>query len=91
MPDAILYIQNDGTIRGVYSDSFAPLLTQGEVQLKRASHVEPGRDNKGVPCWYADLSPSGGPTLGPFYLRSQALKSEVEWLNKNLFKYESEM
>lgn len=83
-----LYISKDGTIQGVYSDSFANLLTQGKSVIKRASHVEPGVDDKGAACWYADLSPSGGPQLGPFYLRQTALDEEVKWLHKHLFNYE---
>ena len=34
--------------------------------------------------WLADLSPSGGPTLGPFDERSQAIGAEIDWLNENL-------
>jgi hypothetical protein len=30
--------------------------------------------------WQVDLSPSGGPPLGPFASRRQAIDQEVEWL-----------
>lgn len=83
-----LYINNEGTIQGVYSDSMAGLLLQGHAEVTRASHVEPGKDHRGNPCWYADLSPSQGPTLGPFYLRQEALDAEVNWLHKNLYGHE---
>ncbi len=52
----------------------------GAVSIRRASHVEPGDGGK----WYADLSPSGGPTLGPFQLRSEALNAERDWLEEHL-------
>ena len=81
-----LYIDQQGTIEGIYSDSLANLLTQGKAEVRRASHVEPGVDDKGDTCWYADMSPSDGPTLGPFYLRQEALDSEVAWLHEHKFK-----
>ncbi|EMB17938.1 hypothetical protein RE6C_01332 [Rhodopirellula europaea 6C] len=31
--------------------------------------------------WTADLSPVGGPVLGPFALRSEAIEAEIEWLH----------
>ena len=31
--------------------------------------------------WRVDLAPSGGPILGPFAGRSEAIQREVEWLN----------
>ena len=38
-----------------------------------------------VRCIYveADLSPVGGPMLGPFSKRSQALNAEQDWLNSH--------
>ncbi|WP_242687916.1 hypothetical protein [Alienimonas californiensis] len=48
--------------------------------MTRASHVEPA--DGGV--WTADLSPSGGPVLGPFPLRSEALTAEADWLIRKL-------
>jgi hypothetical protein len=44
----------------------------------RASHVEPSGEG-----WKADLFPVGGPVLGPFTRRDQALTAEVEWLTAN--------
>lgn len=35
--------------------------------------------------WYVDLSPSGGPTLGPFRDRAEAIMREVLWLEQNQF------
>jgi hypothetical protein len=51
----------------------------GELSIHRASHVEP--DARGQ--WLADLSPVGGPTLGPFGTRSEALAAEEAWLVAN--------
>ena len=83
-----LYIDATGQIEGIYADEFAGLLDHGDAQVTRASHVEPGRDESDRPCWYADLSPSGGPLLGPFHLRQTALDEEVKWLTKELFENE---
>jgi hypothetical protein len=49
------------------------------VKVKRASHVEPDRNGK----WVADLAPVGGPQLGPYRLRQEALSAEVAWINKH--------
>lgn len=80
-----IYIDQQGTIEGIYSDAFAGIISQGDSKVTRASHVEPGVDDSNNPCWYADLSPVGGPQLGPFTLRQTALNEEVAWLEKNIF------
>ncbi len=33
--------------------------------------------------WHADLSPVGGPVLGPFGQRSAALAAETSWLDEH--------
>jgi hypothetical protein len=48
----------------------------GKLQITRASHVEP--DAEGY--WWADMGPSGGPVLGPYVSRSEALGAERGWL-----------
>ena len=48
----------------------------GKLRITRASHVEP--DAAG--CWSADMGPSGGPVLGPYSSRSEALQAERGWL-----------
>jgi hypothetical protein len=75
-------IEQDGSLTFVHSDQVAAMLAPlGQVTIKRASHVEPNEQAQ----WEADMSPSGGETLGPFPTRTQALSAEVEWLNKKLF------
>jgi hypothetical protein len=56
------------------------LLDEGPSSVVRASHVEPDDENGG---WFADMSPSGGPKLTGFRLRSEALAAEVAWLEQN--------
>ncbi len=73
-----LIVLPDGTVCYVYDEQL-DLRPLGEVSIKRASHVEPMGD-----CWQADLSPFGGPLLGPLQRRSEALAAEVEWLTEHL-------
>ena len=71
-------IKPDGSIVAIYSEEI-PLGELGEVGINRASHVEWGPGG-----WMADLSPVGGPILGPYGKRSAALEAEVAWLQENL-------
>lgn len=74
----IIHIRG-GQITTVY-DERLDLSGLGVVSIRRASHVEPKPDG----TWTADLTPSAGPVLGPFPKRSQALSSELAWLEENL-------
>lgn len=74
-------ITPDGTITFIYSDDLQPLLGLGTPTIRRASHVEANSDGQ----WEADMSPSNGPLLGPFQLRSEALAAEVAWLQEHGF------
>jgi len=65
-----LLICPDGTIRCVYAENI-DLASIGHVSISRGSHVEPDQEG----CWYADLAPVGGPRLGPFSRRSDALNA----------------
>jgi hypothetical protein len=69
----------DGRMRFIYSDEHKDLADIGKMNLKRVSHVEPDENNQ----WVADLAPVGGPKLGPFTLRKDALQAEVDWLNEH--------
>lgn len=73
----ILIVGLNGQVRGIYGEEIA-LDALGPASITRASHVEP--DNQGR--WLADLSPVGGPLLGPFDRRSEALAAEVSWLEE---------
>jgi hypothetical protein len=76
-----LFISPQAVITLVYSEVI-PLHNLGNVQISRASHVEPGATGD----WWADLSPSRGPVLGPFPKRSLALQAEHEWLTQNVLR-----
>ncbi len=71
----ILIVQPTGELRCLYTE-LLELETLGKLSIARGSHVEP--DTSGN--WYADLSPVGGPKLGPFIHRSKALEAERTWL-----------
>ena len=70
-----LVIGTDGNCRCIYDEAI-DLHALGQLQIERASHVEPTADSQ----WTADLSPVTGPVLGPFRCRAQALTAEVDWL-----------
>ena len=73
-----LVIDPLGQVRCLYDEAI-DLASLGQLQITRASHVEP--DEQG--CWWADLAPVKGPKLGPYNLRSDALKAERCWLEAN--------
>jgi hypothetical protein len=73
-----LRILPGGIIRCIYGESL-DLAALGSVQMLRASHVEPDAHGQ----WLADLGPVGGPRLGPFPRRSDALAAEVAWLTEH--------
>lgn len=73
-----LVVKLGGRVRYVYEE-LIDLSSLGQVSITRASHVEP--DQRGN--WHADLSPLGGPQLGPFACRSLALAAETGWLRRH--------
>lgn len=73
-------IRPDGEVVWVYDDALTWLHELGQVVIARASHVEPNADGQ----WIADLGPVGGPVLGPFRLRAEALAAERAWLEAHL-------
>jgi hypothetical protein len=75
-----LLIRPDGEVQCVYGEEI-DLAAIGLLEITRASHVEP--DSQGR--WWADLTPAGGPLLGPFSRRSDALATEHAWLEGHLF------
>jgi len=73
-----LVIDSSGGMRCLYDETL-PLADIGRLTIARGSHVEP--TDAGL--WTADLSPVGGPLLGPFATRSEALAAERDWLERN--------
>ncbi len=70
-----LVVGADGAVGCIYDEAL-DLREIGKLQITRASHVEPDRDG----FWWADMGPVGGPVLGPFKNRTEALQAEREWL-----------
>ena len=73
-----IIVEPTGMARCVYGESIR-LSSLGKLKIRRGSHVEPIAGGK----WIADLSPVGGPMLGPFRFRSKALAAERKWLENN--------
>jgi hypothetical protein len=73
-----LLVLPTGALRGIYDEAL-DWRALGYVSIRRASYVEPDATGR----WFADLSPAGGPRLGPFTLRSQALAAEIDWLSQH--------
>jgi hypothetical protein len=69
--DMELVIDAGGVVRCIYGETF-DLRELGKLHITRASHVEPDAES----YWWADMGPSGGPVLGPFRSRSEALGAE---------------
>ena len=70
-----LVVAAGGGVRCIYDEAL-DLREIGKLQITRASHVEPDRDG----YWWADMGPVGGPVLGPYGSRSEALGAEREWV-----------
>jgi len=77
--NAVVIRIDGGTLRFVYDDALASLLTLGPATVTRASHVDPAPAGG----WTADMAPSGGALLGPFTLRADALAAERAWLRQH--------
>ena len=73
-----ILIEPGGVVRCVYGEAL-DLARLGPLALRRASHVEPDEHGR----WHADLSPVGGPVLGPFERRGDALDAEAAWLDEH--------
>ena len=77
--ERVLVVAPSGGVQTLY-DERLDLTALGPLTIERASHVEPTADGR----WTVDLSPVGGPVLGPFPLRSEALAAEVDWIQSHL-------
>lgn len=81
---SIIIIMPEGGVRHLYSDDLVEMDARlGFSETKRASNIEPGYFTDGITRWFADMSPVGGPELGPFNTRAEALACEVNWLERN--------
>ena len=74
----LLVVDPQGGVRCLYAEAI-DLTALGQPTIRRASRVEPDATGR----WVADLSPVGGPLLGPFDKRSEALDAERVWLETN--------
>ena len=75
-----LSVDRRGVVTFIYRDDLRQVLAEGAARIIRASHVEPDEQGR----WVADLSPVGGPSLGPFTLRQEALAAEAAWLEDHV-------
>jgi hypothetical protein len=67
----------------------APLLQKlGVKSIERRGVIDPHISNGSIK-YYADLSISGGPKLGPFDTKNEAVQSEIDYLLSERFKEES--
>jgi len=73
-----MVVDPSGQIRCVYGETI-DLSELGSLSCRLGSHVEPNKEGH----WMADLSPVGGPMLGPFTTRGAALRAEVAWLHQH--------
>lgn len=70
-----MIIEPTGDAHCIYDEAI-DLHSLGRIAVRRASHVEPTNEGR----WTADMEPVGGPVLGPFTRRSDALTAEQQWL-----------
>ena len=78
--ELITQILLDGdTVQFVYDDKLN-LQYLGKTTIHRASYVEPDKNGN----WWADMKLSGGPKLGPFKSRKEALRKEIKWLHSHI-------
>jgi hypothetical protein len=74
----LLVVDARGVGRCLYTEAI-DLAALGRLSIRRASAVEPDAEGR----WLADLSPAGGPVLGPYGRRSEALAAERSWLERH--------
>ena len=73
-----ILIESTGAARWLCGEAI-DLSSLGQLQISRASYVEPNADGQ----WLADLTPLSGPVLGPFPARSDALAAEAAWITEH--------
>jgi len=77
--ELVISFNEDGSVQSLYNEELN-LEEIGDLNIKRASYVEPDKDGN----WYVDLKPINGKILGPFKKRSEALKEEHKYINNIL-------
>jgi hypothetical protein len=77
----VLVIDPTGTVTTLYSELF-DLAALGSQNITRASHIESDVGGQ----WCARIL--GGPVLGPFSRRSDAIAAEVAWLTAHRLRGE---
>ena len=78
-----IYVRPNGRAQCLYDEKIE-LRELGELDIKRASHVEPDEKNPGE---WVDLAPVGGPLFAGFKSRAEALAAEAKWLNEKMYYY----
>lgn len=78
---SLIRVDGSGSVVSLFDDELRGLYAKlgKSVDSSRASHVELDA-NAG---WWADLGPVGGPKLGPFYSRDEAIDVEKGWLKSS--------
>jgi len=71
-----LVVKPTGILIGIYDDSL-DYGKFGKHRIRRVSYVEPDEQGR----WFADMTLSEGPILGPFDKRHEAITAELEFLN----------
>jgi hypothetical protein len=78
-----LVVGPDGNTQAIAPNDLSLGNCFGPCEVRRASHVEAVKQEEEY-FWTVDLSPVGGPILGPFVTRTEALEEETEWLEQRL-------
>ena len=74
-----LVVDPGGTVRGDLRARRSTWPPSAAARSPGPAMSSPTRDGR----WHADLRPVGGPVLGPFDRRSEALAAEVAWLEEH--------
>ena len=70
-----VYVDPQGDLQFIYQEEIN-MEDLGASTIRRASEVEPIEDSQ----WCANLARLGGPMLGPFKNRSEAIEAELAWI-----------
>ena len=88
-PTASRLLSTLGTTETRRASHVEPTAELGEAALRELVKANPGTTPDAIrallptDAWWADLTPVGGPVLGPFHERDVALAAELTWLQAN--------